>query len=180
MTRRPPPAGAPVSCTAITIRTERPGDAGAIGDLTTRAFATAPHASGTEAAIVAALRASSRMALSLVAEADGQIVGHVAFSPARIGAASGWLALGPVSVTPQRQRQGIGSALITEGLKRLRSAGGQGVVLLGDPRYYGRLGFAADPGLNCPGTPAEFLLRMVWRGTAPSGRVWFDPAFDAS
>lgn len=163
----------------INIRPERPQDAAAIGDLTTRAFAAAAHASGTEAAIVAALRASGRLALSLVAEHSGAVAGHVAFSPVAIGDAAGWFALGPLSVAPQRQRQGIGAALIGEGLARLHAAGARGVVLLGDPGYYGRFGFAADPALRYPGAPSEYLLRQVLRGATPAGQVVFDPAFEA-
>lgn len=159
----------------INIRPERPQDAAAIGDLTTRAFAAAAHASGTEAA----LRASGRLALSLVAEHGGAIAGHVAFSPVTIGDAAGWFALGPLSVAPQRQRQGIGAALIGQGLARLHAAGARGVVLLGDPGYYGRFGFAADPALRYPGAPSEYLLRQVLRGETPAGQVVFDPAFEA-
>ena len=103
------------------IRTERPLDADAIGSLTSAAFKGMVHSSGTEAAIVDALRREGALALSLVAEKDGLLVGHVAFSPVTIdGKAGGWFGLGPVSVLPAQQRSGTGSALIREGLERLK------------------------------------------------------------
>src|SRR5262245_55623298 len=95
---------------AMEIRGERPGDARAIRSITNAAFAGAEHSSGTEAAIVDALRASGAMTVSLVAVAGNEVVGHVAFSPVRIdGQDFGWYGLGPVSVRPDCQKQGIGA-----------------------------------------------------------------------
>jgi len=94
---------------ALQIRPERPGDIDAIRALTTAAFKDAPFSSGTEAGIVDVLRADGALVVSLVAEEDGRVVGHVAFSPVRIDVAEGdWYGLGPVSVEPARQRRGIG------------------------------------------------------------------------
>jgi putative acetyltransferase len=77
-----------------------------------------------------------------VAEIDGRIVGHIAFSPVVIsGGTTGWYGLGPVSVLPERPKQGIGKALINEGLSRLKASGGQGSALVGDPNHYHRFGF---------------------------------------
>lgn len=159
------------------IRPETPADHAAISALTTAAFATAPHASGTEAAIIDALRAAGALALSLVADAGG-VVGHVAFSPVRIdGREAGWFGLGPVSVAPGRQGQGIGSALIREGLARLAAAGAKGCVLLGDPGYYRRFGFETDPGLVLPDVPPDYVLRLVLAGVPPRGTIAFHPGF---
>ena len=101
------------------IRPEMGADAEAIRAVTTQAFAEAPHASHSEARIVDALREAGALALSLVAEAPGGILGHAAFSPVTIaGEACGWFGLGPVSVLPAQQGRGIGSSLIREGLRR--------------------------------------------------------------
>lgn len=166
------------------IREELDQEAEAIRQLTDRAFAGARFSSGTEGAIVDALRRSGRLALSLVASEGGLPVGHVAFSPVRIGegdddGAAGWFALGPISVAPDRQRRGIGAALIREGLQRLRAQGAAGVVLLGEAAYYGRFGFAADPAVHYPDAPAEYLLTLPLNGPAARGIVCFDPAFNA-
>lgn len=164
------------------IRPEQPGDTHAIRALTTAAFATAPHSSGTEAAIVDGLRAVGALTLSLVAVAGDAgptaILGHVAFSPVTIdGADCGWFGLGPVSVRPDRQRGGIGSGLIREGLRRLRAMGAGGCVVLGDPAYYGRFGFAADPALVLEGVPPEYFMRLGFGAEAPAGAVRYHAAF---
>lgn len=160
------------------IRPETAADAPAIAALTTAAFAGAPHASGTEAAIVAALRAAGALSLSLVAVEAGRIIGHVAFSPVRIdGRDRGWFGLGPISVAPDRQGRGIGAALIREGLARLRECGAGGCVLLGDPGYYTRFGFVADPGLRLPEVPPHYFLRLVLAGPPPVGSVAYHPGF---
>src|SRR5690606_20299677 len=115
-----------------------------VGALTAAAFAGVPYASGTEPAIIAALRAAGALRLSLVAAEGQELLGHVAFSPVIIGGRDrGWLGLGPLSVRPDRQRRGIGSALVRTGLERLRRDGAGGCVLLGDPAYYRRFGFRA-------------------------------------
>lgn len=160
------------------IRDERPGDAAAIGALTTAAFAGARHASGTESEIVAELRSAGALALSLLAERDGIIVGHAAFSQVAIdGAAGEWFGLGPVSVAPDEQRLGIGGALIEAGLARLRDGGAAGCVVLGDPGYYARFGFAHDPALTYPAGPPEAFRRILFTGEAPRGMVRYQPAF---
>lgn len=160
------------------IRPEAPADAVAIGRVTDAAFASAPHASGTEAAIVDALRAAGTLTLSLVAEDEGAVVGHVAFSPVTVaGADVGWFGLGPVSVLPARQGHGIGAALIRDGIARLAARGAAGCVLLGDPGYYRRFGFANDPGLRFDGAPAEYFLARAFTRPAPEGAVTYQPAF---
>ena len=164
---------------AMILRSERPADAGAIRALTKAAFAGAPHASGTEAAIVDALRRDGALALSLVAEEAQGIVAHLCFSPVRIGGRDcGWFGLGPVSVAPHRQGEGIGSRLIREGLSRLRNLPGtSGCVVLGDPGFYARFGFTPDPGLTFDGAPPEYFLQGTFSGSTPEGAVTYHPAF---
>jgi len=159
------------------IREEQAGDEAAIAALTDAAFRGAEHSDGTEAAIIERLRAAGDLALSLVAQ-DEELVGHAAFSPVAISSdAVGWFGLGPVSVLPGRQNQGIGAALIGAGLDRLREAGVNGCVVLGEPAFYGRFGFSHDPDLVYPGPPPEYFQRVVFRGPEPKGEVSYAPAF---
>lgn len=159
---------------ATRLRPETPADADAIRALTQRAFAGRPYASGTEAALVDALRLAGALTLSLVAEEGGQILGHIAFSPAT-GAAD-WFALGPISVEPARQRQGIGTALIQAGLDALRAQGARGCILIGDTGYYARHGFAPRPDLCPPGEPAAHYMIHAF-GPAPTAPLAFHPIF---
>ena len=113
-----------------------------------------------EARLVDALRDARRAVLSLVAEHDGQVVGHVLFSPMHSNRGQG-LGLAPVAVLPRDQRQGIGAALIRAGIEACRAAGFDYVVVLGDPGYYRRFGFrrALDLGLqNEYGAHDEFMV----------------------
>jgi len=163
---------------AWTIRDEVPGDEAAIAALTTSAFLGHPHSDGGEAEIVAGLRRDGDLSVSLLAEEGALVIGHAAWSPVAItDGASRWFGLGPVSVLPVRQRAGIGSALMRAGLERLREAGAMGCVVLGDPGYYGRFGFAHDPGLAYPGPPPAYFQRLVLAGGAPVGEVRYAPAF---
>ncbi len=162
------------------LRPERPDDAAEIRRLTDAAFRDAPHGDGGEGALVDALRAASALTLSLVAEDGGALIGHVAFSPVTIaGAAGGWFGLGPVSVLPARQGEGIGGALIREGLARLKRDGGEGCVVLGDPAYYGRFGFRADGRLTLPGFPPHYFQSLCFGVEVPCGAVGYHPAFGA-
>lgn len=164
-----------------TIRAEHPADIDAIRALVTTAFADAPHSSGTEAAIVDGLRRAGALSLSLVAEDGGVIVGHVAFSPVTVAGCSGQVyGLGPVAVRPDHRQAGIGRALIEEGLDRLRGLGARGCVVLGDPAYYGRFGFGADPALSYADVPPEYFLWLGLGGERPSGPVAYHPAFDGA
>ena len=162
----------------MNVRPERAGEEQAIAALITRAFAGAAHASGEEAAIVERLRRDGDLEAAFVAVDEGRIVGHVAFSPVLIDDKPGhWFGLGPVAVAPERQGEGIGAALIEHGLAYLRTKGARGCVLLGDPGYYRRFGFAADPALTYPGPPPEYFQRIVFIGQAPRGVVSYSPAF---
>jgi putative acetyltransferase len=164
----------------IQIRPERSGDEDAIHAVTIAAFLNAPHTAHTEHFIVRALRRAGRLTVSLVAEREGEIVGHVAISPVTFeDGASGWFGLGPVSVAPELQGRGIGSRLVREALVALRALGGRGCVLVGEPAYYGRFGFRADPGLRLPGVPPQYFQALRLAGEMPSGVVTFDTAFEA-
>lgn len=166
---------------AITIRPESPGDAGAIEQVTASAFEKALHTNHAEQFIVNALRRAGRLTVSLVAEDDGRIVGHVAVSPVSISSgAAGWFGLGPISVLPDRQRQGIGARLMKAALAELRRLGAAGCVLLGDPDYYRRFGFAPRAGLVLPDVPPEYFQALSFTGDWPSGMVSYHEAFDAT
>lgn len=174
---RPGPAHGAMS---IKPRSETAGDAPAIAAVTASAFANAPHTTHTEQYIVAALRRAGELTVSLVAEIDGAVIGHVAISPVSISdGAPGWFGLGPVAVLPQHQRRGIGSRLVREGLRLLRARGASGCVVLGEPHYYGRFGFQADPGLILPGVPPEYFQAISLDASRPRGTVSYREAFKA-
>jgi predicted N-acetyltransferase YhbS len=164
------------------IRDERAEDAAAISEITSAAFAQAPHSSGTEPRIVDALRQAGALTVSLVAVSDdGRLIGHVAFSPVRIDrSATHWYGLGPVSVAPDMQRQGIGRALIREGLARLAALDADGCVVLGDPAYYSRFGFVSDPALTTGGERSPYFQRLVLKGEPRRGDVGYHQAFDVA
>jgi predicted N-acetyltransferase YhbS len=165
---------------ALEIRDEAPADGEAIDAVTRDAFAGLSFSSGTEHFIVRALRRADALTVSLVAVAAGAVVGHVAASPVRVsGRSLGWFGLGPVSVAPARQRQGIGSALVHAALLKLRADGAAGCVVLGNPAFYGRFGFARSTGLHLPGVPPEDFMSVAWVPPSPSGEVAFHPGFDA-
>jgi putative acetyltransferase len=163
------------------IRPETPSDAAAIREVTQAAFAKAEHSSGTEGAIVNALRQAKSMTISLVAEADGVVIGHIAFSPITVdGRNEGWFGLGPVSVDPDRQGKGIGSRLVLEGLALLKANGAKGCVVLGDPHLYTRFGFEQDPRLRYEGVPPEYFMAQAFEFPMPEGSVAYHQAFDAN
>lgn len=163
------------------IRPEMADDVPAIRAVTAAAFKGMLYSSGTEATIVDALRDAGVLTLSLVAEKQGRIVGHVAFSPVTInGEAGRWFGLGPVSVEPAEQRRGIGQALIREGLERLRATGAEGCVLLGDPAYYRRFGFNSDTKLRYGDVPPEYFQRLSFTGVEPEGEVAYHAGFDTA
>lgn len=159
------------------IRDERAGDEAAIRRIAALAFAGAPHSDGTEADIIERLREASALTVSLVADDEGAIVGHVAFSPVALEGTGRWFGLGPVAVAPEHQGHGIGQALIAEGLAQLRAQGAKGCVVLGDPGYYARFGFAHDPALAYPGPPPQYFQALSFDGTPATGIVRYHPAF---
>jgi putative acetyltransferase len=166
------------------IRPEIPADITAIHAVNAAAFGRA-----AEADLVDALRANSHLALSLVAERDGQIVGHIAFSPATIASPNGdWtaLALGPLAVSLAHQRRGVGSALARAGLAACLEMGQDVVFLLGHETYYPRFGFVpSQPKGVCwadhPDEATHFMVAELRPGALAgrTGAMRFTPEFDA-
>lgn len=164
----------------IVIRTEADADVSAISEGTVAAFKTLEISRHTEQFIIEALRAAKVLTLSLVAEMDGRVIGHTAFSPVTISDGTrDWYGLGPVSVLPEYQRQGIGKTLIREGLSRLKDMNAQGCCLLGHPDYYGKLGFKDISGLVHEGVPPEVFFALSFDGRYPQGTVAFHEGFKA-
>jgi putative acetyltransferase len=164
----------------IEIRNEASSDIAAIGALTIAAFRDAPHTSHTEHLIVNALRSAGQLSISLVAIDKGEIVGHVAVSPVTISdGTNGWYGLGPISVAPRRQRQGIGIRLMEQALLELRRGGAAGCVVLGEPKYYSRFGFKTEPALVLSDVPPEYFQVILLRGEMPCGTVSYHRAFNA-
>ena len=161
----------------IELREERPEDAEAIHDVTAAAFKGAAFSDGTEPGIPAALRSDGALALSLVAVRNDDVIGHVAFSPALIGDDTGWLAVGPLSVHPDAQRLGVGTMLMEDGLTRARALGAEGCVLIGDPAYYRRFGFASYDGLRYGSVPSANVMAMPFGRKRLHGAIRFHPAF---
>ena len=160
------------------IRKESLADLEAISQVTIAAFKTLAISNHTEQFIINALRAAGALTISLVAEIDGRIVGHIAFSPITISdGAKDWYGLGPVSVLPEHQKQGIGKALVNSGLSLLKEMGGQGCALVGDPNYYKRFGFRNYAELIHEGIPQEVFLALPFTGKAPQGIVSFHEGF---
>ncbi|WP_129793757.1 GNAT family N-acetyltransferase [Sphingosinicella sp. CPCC 101087] len=155
------------------IRPERPGDEAAIASVIERAFGRPD-----EARLVERLRADGDSVVSLVAEAEGELAGHVLLS--RMSAPFRALGLGPVSVAPERQRSGVGAALIGDALALARSGGWDAAFVLGDPAYYGRFGFRADLAA-CFASPYAgpylMLLPLAPPLPAAGGRIDYPPAF---
>jgi putative acetyltransferase len=164
--------------TPIGIRQETSADHEVIRELTELAFRDMAYAGGDEQDVIDRLRLCDALTLSMIAEVDGKVVGHIAFSPATLTDGSGpWFALGPVSVLPDLQRQGVGSALIKAGLAHIRNAGALGCILTGNPLYYCRFGFELAP-QNVPLNESEkyFMLKLLG-ATEPRGSFGFHAAF---
>ena len=162
----------------IEIRRELKTDQNTIRELTEAAFDGRPYAGGDEQDVIDRLRRSKALTLSLVATQEGEVIGQITFSPAIVeDASSPWFALGPVSVVPSRQGEGIGSALIQEGLGRITSMGALGCILTGDPNYYSKFGFVLSPA-NSPENESELYFQLkLLAGKQPFGTFSFDRAF---
>jgi putative acetyltransferase len=164
----------------IVIRDEAHDDVRAITEVTIAAFKTLAISRHTEQFIIEALRAAKALTISLVAETDGRVIGHIAFSPATMSDGTpDWYGLGPVSVFPEHQRKGIGKALINEGLSRLKAMKAQGCCLVGHPDYYQQFGFRNAAGLGLKGVPPEVFFALPFNGPVPQGTVAFHAAFKA-
>lgn len=161
------------------VRPEQQGDEEAIARVTEDAFRNAEHSSGAEQLIVARLRNAGALTVSLVAEDSQGVIGHVGFSPVTLsGGETGWFCLAPLSVTPERQGEGVGSRLAREGLAALERLSAAGCVVVGDPAYYGRFGFRHVEGVSAEGIPDEYFTVLRLHGGTPSGIVGFHPGFD--
>lgn len=158
------------------IRPERPEDAAAIDALLRAAF---PEA--VEADLVKRLRADGNLALSLVAEENDAIIGHVGFVPIRLDPDPGYhtWGLAPLSVLPHRQGRGVGSALTEAGLDAAEDAGIGLVLVLGDQNYYGRFGFDTmlAEGIAVAWAGPYFAGLMLRELPQPRGRATYPSAF---
>jgi putative acetyltransferase len=164
----------------VTVRDETSVDVSAISEVTIAAFNTLEISNHTEQFIIEALRVGNALTVSLVAEMDGRVIGHIAFSPVTISDGTpDWYGLGPVSVSPEYQRQGIGKVLIREGLAQLREMHARGCCLVGHPEYYKKFGFDNVPELVHEGVPPEVFLAMSFDGNIPQGTVTFHEGFKA-
>lgn len=165
----------------IIIRDETPADIGAITEVTVAAFQTMEFGDHTEQFMILALREAGALTLSLVAELEGRVIGHVAFSPVTVTDGTvNWYGLGPVSVEPEYHRQGVGGALIREGLARLRTLNAAGCCVVGHPTYYGRFGFEHVDGLGVDGVPPEAFFALPFDGIMPQGVLAYHEAFEAT
>ncbi|MCX5837447.1 MAG: N-acetyltransferase [Deltaproteobacteria bacterium] len=163
------------------IRNETISDMAAITAVTKAAFQNLAISNHTEQYIINALRNANALTISLVAEVNGKVIGHIAFSPVTVSdGAIGWYGLGPVSVLPEYQKKGIGNSLIGEGLSLLKKLGGQGCVLVGHPAYYKRLGFQNFPELVYEGVPQEVFFALPFTEKVPKGIVLFHEGFLAN
>jgi len=162
----------------IIIRSECHEDWAAIHAVTESAFRNKAYAAGDEQDLIDTLRSIDSLTFSLVAVDNGEVIGQITFSPATISSGSHpWYALGPVSVLPARQGEGIGAQLIEEGLLQLQTLGALGCILTGNPAYYSRFGFDFSP-QNVPDNELEkyFMLKQ-FKGERPIGVFSFHPAF---
>lgn len=163
------------------IRSETGADVSAIAEVTVAAFKTLEISKRTEQFIIAALRTAKALTLSLVAELDGRVIGYIDFSPVTISDGTrDWYGLGPVSVLPEYQRQGVGKALMQEGLSRLKNMNAQGCCLVGHPEYYKKFGFRNMSELALEGVPQEAFFALSFDGHTPQGTVTFHDAFKAN
>jgi putative acetyltransferase len=164
----------------IVIRNEMDDDVSTITEVTIAAFKTLAISNHTEQFIIEALRAADALTVSLVAEVNGRVIGHIAFSPVTISDGTpNWYGLGPVSVLPEHQRRGIGKALIWEGLSRLKELNARGCCLVGHPDYYKKFGFKNISGLMLEGVPQEVFFTLPFDGHTPQGIVTFHEGFKA-
>lgn len=168
----------------MTIRTEQQTDYDSVYRLVKNAFKTAEQRDGNEQDLVNALRQSSAFIpeLSLVSEIDGKIVGHIMFTKLQIGDHTA-LALAPLSVLPQYQKQGIGTSLILEGHKTAQTLGYSYSVVLGSEKYYPRIGYlpAETFGIQpCFEVPSKNFMAYKLCKNAPiiSGVVKYAKEFD--
>jgi putative acetyltransferase len=160
------------------VRPEKAGDEDAIAAVTIAAFAGKAYSDQTEHLIVERLRRAGALSLSLIGVEGDDVVGHIAFSPMTLSTGeTGWFGLGPLSVTPSRQRHGVGRGLVNAGLELLKQRDAKGCCLLGSPAYYGAFGFVNTPHLVLPEVPPHYFQVLALSGPIPCGTVAFHPGF---
>ncbi|MBW1781332.1 MAG: N-acetyltransferase [Deltaproteobacteria bacterium] len=163
------------------LREETPMDIDAIAEVTIAAFKNLSVSNQTEQFIIGALRDANALTISLVADIDGRVVGHIAFSPVVISdGTKEWYGLGPISVLPEYQKQGIGKSLVKKGLSLVKNMGAQGCALVGDPNYYQQFGFKNYPKLIHVVIPQEVFLALPFNEKVPKGSVEFHKGFLAT
>jgi putative acetyltransferase len=163
----------------VIIRAETPADVQDVRRVNVAAFGQP-----AEADLVDALRSEAHPFVSLVAERDGRVIGHICFSPVTIDSdpgAADYIGLAPMAVDPDAQRQGVGSMLVREGLRECARLGQRLVVVLGHPAFYPRFGFApaSRMGLSCEySVPHDTFMALLLKPPAPArGLVRYHPAF---
>ena len=166
------------------IRNETYNDIDAIRALNYSAFkdhpAHEPGAEPTEHLIVDRLRDANALSLSLVAIDNDQVVGHLAISPVALeGSNQSWFGLGPVAVLPSLQSKGIGSKMIRSAINEVSGWDSGGLVVMGDPKYYGRFGFEQLQAIQSEGIPAEYFMALLMNDNNASGNVAYHSAFFA-
>ncbi|MFK7861724.1 MAG: GNAT family N-acetyltransferase [Granulosicoccus sp.] len=160
------------------IRRETVEDIEAIFRLTTEAFSPVSFSDGSEPQIIDALRSDGELTLSLVAVDHSHIVGHIAFSPVRInGVDDSWFGLGPLSVLPELQKKGIGTLLINEGCRQLEERGANGIVLIGNPDYYGKFGFTGGGKISYRDVPVRLVQWLSFKSDMPEGEIQYCRGF---
>ncbi|MBO6793812.1 MAG: N-acetyltransferase [Balneolaceae bacterium] len=162
----------------LNIHTESSVDEQAIRELIIKAFDNHPFSNQTEHLIVDELRKQDSLSISLVAEIESEIIGHIAFSEILVNEQHvNWYGLAPVSVHPKYQNRGVGSALIKAGLEQLKELGANGCVLVGEPDYYTRFGFNHQDKLTFEGVPLQYFLALSFEEEIPEGEVSYHSAF---
>lgn len=162
----------------FSLRFECSSDLGAIAEVVSAAFVGHPRSDGSEPRIVERLRALGHLTHSIVAQQEGQVVGHVAFSRVSlVPGGQGWYGLGPLSVHPRQQGRGVGSALVARGLEEIQASGAAGCVVFGSPAFYGRFGFRLSTLMRYGGGPATHFLIQAFNGLEPRATVHYSQAF---
>ncbi|BAQ63504.1 GNAT family N-acetyltransferase [Geminocystis sp. NIES-3709] len=165
----------------IKIREETSNDINLITEITKSAFKNHPYSNHTEHLIVKELRKHNCLSISLVAEKEELLIGHIAFSPVEISdGTKNWYGLAPVSVKPEFQNQGVGKKLIREGLKILEQKNADGCVVLGEPEYYQKFGFKNNSNIQLMEVSQEFFLSLNFGTSTPKGQVKYHPAFSVT
>lgn len=162
----------------LTIRAATAADAAAITAVLQAAFAQHPHSQNQEYRLVEALRVQGGLSVALCAWQGEQLCGLVCASPVQLPmSAEGWYCIAPLAVLPALQGQGIGQQLMLAVLHKLQAIGAAGCVLVGEPDYYQRFGFSADPALTSAGIPPEYVLSRAFGSQQAQGEIIYHPAF---